>query len=639
MFGVSIHQVERRILVGVSRGLLALTFATTGCSDEANRVQAEVESPDGEQAQLSNELVALKIRGERKEDRFVISKSWGKTNLDYEAPGEAGGVAAEIAMLEPGADWQSERLSAAVVGQVDLLLQGKVAEVAEPRVMATVLRPLDLKGETLASGYLVFRPEGDEWKPKRAKGVEELAEAVSYLLAVFEGHQMKSKTKVITVNLGVDDFETTILIELRCENSPSPLQITATWSARWSVGEVPRLRSLDLIRYEEVQQITENGGGFTDVTHHVLGGTPHYRSQVLTGTDFWASRITRLGDFSLTGHHGFAVGDVNGDGREDLYVCDAGSLPNRLYVQQEDGTLRDVSREAGVDWLEDSRSALLVDLDNDGDQDLVLATIAMITFSENDGTGKFTLRGGHPLARYPFSLSAADYDNDGDLDIYACVYSTGDDASGRGFESSSPLPFNDAENGGRNILLSNLGEFQIADATHASRLDLDNTRWSFAAAWEDYDRDGDPDLYVANDFGRNCFYRNDGGTFSQVAAELGVEDMASGMSGAWGDYNRDGAADLYVGNMFSSAGRRVSTQSVFSSNASDPLVAGLNRMARGNTLFEGDRQGGFRDVSEPTRTFPGRWAWSSGFVDINNDGWEDLAIANGYLTGRKADDL
>jgi hypothetical protein len=62
-------------------------------------------------------------------------------------------------------------------------------------------------------------------------------------------------------------------------------------------------------------------------------------------------------------------------------------------------------------------------------------------------------------------------------------------------------------------------------------------------------------------------------------------------------------------------------------------------MARGNTLFAGSQEGPFQDVSEATRTYPGRWAWSSGFVDINNDGWEDLAVANGYLTGRKPDDL
>ena len=283
-------------------------------------------------------------------------------------------------------------------------------------------------------------------------------------------------------------------------------------------------------------------------------------------------------------------------------------------------------------WLEDSRSALLVDLDNDGDQDLVVATVALVVFAENTGQGKFELKGGFPGAPYPFSLSASDFDSDGDLDIYTCVYSAGDDSvSGkRGFEATSPIPFNDAENGGRNVLLANLGGFEFGEVTKEVGLDQNNTRWSFAASWEDFDRDGDPDLYVANDFGRNCLYRNDGGRFINIASEAGAEDMAAGMSVAWGDFNRDGEADLLVGNMFSSAGQRVAFQRKFGD--------GKKRMARGNSLFEA-KEGEFEDVSITSGVTNGGWAWSSGFADLNNDGWEDLVVANGYLTNTRDDDL
>ena len=631
----------RRVEVKKLGWLLVLSLAMTGCGGDSAEEEVGEAAVVGKQSDFLNELIELRVRSRRSDDRFSASDSAGETIVAHEALDAPPGVAEEMATLDPGGDWQSEHLSAAAATQLKTLLKGAVATVVEAEISSSALRPSDLQREDLAGGYLVFRPAGDDWKKARTKVIEALTRQVLALSALFEGQNVDPKVKVVGIALGKGEFEATMLVELRGTDAQfaSPLQISTTWSTRWSLDEIPRLRSLDLLQYEEVRRNQGVGFGFTDVTHHVLGETPYYRSQILTGIDFWASRITRLGDFSMTGHHGLAVGDVNGDDLEDLYLCDGGSLPNRLYLQQEDGTLRDVSREAGVDWLEDSRCALLVDLDNDGDLDLVVATIAMIAFAENDGKGRFAVRGGHPGARYPFSLSAADYDNDGDLDLYACVYSAGDGASGRGFEATSPLPFNEAENGGRNILLTNLGDFQFADGTKVAGLDKDNTRWSFAAAWEDYDRDGDPDLYVANDFGRNCFYRNDGGTFSQVAAELGVEDMASGMSVAWGDFNRDGAADLYVGNMFSSAGRRVSTQEDFTAAGSGAQISGLRRMARGNTLFAGSEEGLFRDVSEETRTYPGRWAWSSGFVDINNDGWEDLAVANGYLTGRKPDDL
>jgi hypothetical protein len=74
---------------------------------------------------------------------------------------------------------------------------------------------------------------------------------------------------------------------------------------------------------------------------------------------------------------------------------------------------------------------------------------------------------------------------------------------------------------------------------------VNNQRFSYAAAWDDYDQDGDFDLYVANDFGRNNLYRNDRTGFEDVADELGVEDTGSGMSVSWGDVNGDGWMDLY----------------------------------------------------------------------------------------------
>jgi hypothetical protein len=188
-------------------------------------------------------------------------------------------------------------------------------------------------------------------------------------------------------------------------------------------------------------------------------------------------------------------------------------------------------------------------------------------------------------------------------------------------------------------LFRNDGEWKFRDVTDEVGLNHNNDRWSFSAVWEDYDNDGDLDLYVANDFGRNNLYRNDDGAFEDVARAAGAEDMNFGMSSTFGDYNRDGWMDLYVSNMFSSAGGRITFQPQFKTDVSSDLRSAYQQMARGNTLLENQRDGTFRDVSSSAGVTMGRWAWGSLFADINNDGWDDLVVANGFVTGRMPDDL
>ncbi len=234
-------------------------------------------------------------------------------------------------------------------------------------------------------------------------------------------------------------------------------------------------------------------------------------------------------------------------------------------------------------------------------------------------------------------MAAADYDRDGDLDLYACRYFAESEKSVG--QLPNPVPYHDANNGGRNVLLRNTGGFVFDDATEASGLETNNRRWSYAAAWDDYDNDGDLDLYVANDFGRNNLYRNDEGRFTDVSAAAGVEDIASGMSVTWGDFNNDGWMDLYVSNMFSSAGNRITFRRSFQPNASETTRAWYQRLARGNTLFQNNGDGTFRDVSEDASVTMGRWSWGSRFADLNNDGFEDIVVANGYVTGDDTGDL
>jgi hypothetical protein len=300
--------------------------------------------------------------------------------------------------------------------------------------------------------------------------------------------------------------------------------------------------------------------------------------------------------------------------------------------------MKDVTEESGTGWLDYCASALIVDFDNDGDRDLAVSQDFRILFMANDGTGKFELAFGTSTQAQSFSMAAADYDVDGDLDLYVCGYNPSV-AGMRSGAMGEPLPFHDANNGGRNTLWRNDGSWRFRDVTTDVGLDQNNRRFSFAACWEDYDNDGDLDLYVANDYGRNNLYRNEGGRFNDVAAELGVEDQSAGMSVAWADCNRDGRMDLYVSNMFSGAGNRITYQRQFKEEFDDETRRQFQRMARGNSLFLGERNGGFRDVSEPLGVAMGRWAWGSRFADVNNDGWEDILVANGFITAPDVDDL
>ena len=431
-------------------------------------------------------------------------------------------------------------------------------------------------------------------------GLEQAIESLRGMVA--SDGERHVKLKLIRIDVGDGETETDVVYEAAGRDARVSRQQTAQWRCHWVNGAEssgPRLRSIHLRSFEQVETISAATPLFGDETRLILGRNSSYGQQMVPSIHHWLRRVTRefLGQF---GHHGLAVGDVDGDGRDDLYVCDAGGLPNRLYVQQADGTARDVSAEAGVDILDDSTGALLVDLDNDEDQDLIVIAESTVNIAENLGGARFRWRYQHAADAGLMSLTSADFDADGDLDLFACGYYPSQlGPSNR--DLPFPWPYQDANNGGRNVLLRNDGDWSFVDATESVGLDVNNRRFSFAAAWEDFDNDGDVDLYVANDFGRNCLYRNDQGTFVDVAAALQVEDQASGMSVSWGDYNRDGWMDIYVGNMFSAAGNRITHQPRFTAGLSTDTISLLQRMARGNSLFANVQGREFTDetLSDP----------------------------------------
>ena len=542
-------------------------------------------------------------------------------------------------------------------------------EALLPEKLSTVFEDQDLTVERSPSNAAASHSGRNDNSRQHYRGLDGFIQALRAASQPFQdARDVHFKFKVFRVeslsneSLSNESLSNTVLTRqyfaVSGRTATGTLEQHATWLIRWTpraAGQLPLIHSIRVEDFEQAKTRLDDQVLFADCTASVLGNNPCYREQFLRGFNHWLNRIQESRYLALLANPGIAVGDVNNDGLDDLYVCQETGLPNRLFIQQTDGSALDVSERQSVNWLESSRSALWVDLDNDSDQDLVVAMMGGVAVVENNGTGQFRLRDVVPTTEDTMSLAAADYDQDGRLDLYVCAYYPNELLLSEKPSSATGLPgvaagtvLHDANNGGANSLLRNEisteGDWKFRDVTADLGLDIGNYRYSFAAVWEDYDNDGDQDLYVANDFGPNNLYRNDqleDGTqgFVEVSAEAGAEDRAFGMSVSWGDFNRDGWMDLYVGNMFSAAGNRITYQNQFKPDATLTTRQRFQYLARGNTLLQNDGQGGFADVTEAASVLMGRWSWGSLFVDLNNDGWEDLFVTNGFITNDDQGDL
>ena len=417
-------------------------------------------------------------------------------------------------------------------------------------------------------------------------------------------------------------------------------QRVGNWELRWgrlASGEM-RLRKWQVLDEERSRASTPI---FADITSAAFGGDRSYVAQLIPGTDHWRTVLDGASGIDIYGHSGVSVGDIDGDGLDDLYVCQPAGLPNRLFRNRGDGTFEDITESSGAGVLENTACALFADIDNDGRQDLIVVRTEGPLLFLNQGDGKFRLKpDAFQFANAPqgtFTGAAmADYDRDGWLDIYFCLYSYYQGAD----QYRYPMPYCVAENGPPNFLMRNNRDGTFRDVTKQSGLDQNNTRYSFCCSWGDYNGDLWPDLYVVNDFGRKNLYRNNGnGTFTDVAPEAGVEDVGAGMGVAWLDFDNDGKEDLYVANMWTAAGIRVSEQYIFQKEADQGVRALYRQHAMGSCLFQNNGDGHFKDVSMRSGTTMGRWSWMSDAWDFNHDGFPDIYIANGMVTGSAREDL
>src|SRR6202041_539990 len=391
------------------------------------------------------------------------------------------------------------------------------------------------------------------------------------------------------------------------------------WDLIWESSPSGELRVRGWRAIAETQA-RSNSAVYVDITSAALGRNSSYSAQMLHGTDYWRTVLDSASGIDIYGHNGVSVADIDNDGFDDLYVCQPAGLPNRLYRNRGDGTFEDVTESSGLGILENTACALFADFDNDGLQDAIVVRASGPLLFLNQGGGKFRRKpNAFHFAQPPqgtfTGAAVADYDRDGWLDIYFCLYAfyQGTD------QYKYPSPYYDAENGPPNFMMRNNRDGTFRDVTSETNLNQNNTRYSFCCGWSDFNRDGWPGLYVVNDFGRKNLYRNNAdGTFIDIAPHAGVEDIGAGMSVCWVDYDNDGAEDLYVADMWTAAGERISMQDTFQKDTPAQIRALYHKHAMGNSLFRnGGGASAFENNTQAAGVGIGRWAWSSDAWDFD----------------------
>jgi len=347
------------------------------------------------------------------------------------------------------------------------------------------------------------------------------------------------------------------------------------------------------IRFED---ITAKTG--IDVRHH---------TRTFQGKNGDVLRMFTAGGASV------AVGDYDNDGYEDLFLTDSEKgKPNHLFHNNHNGTFTDVAVEAGVAGGNDSSDivadAIWFDYDNDGLLDLLVARFGTPILYHNEGHGKFRdVTAGSGLNKFGNTIAviAFDYDNDGYLDLLFGNYFP--PANLLDLKDPHVLPNNldGATNGGGVTLWRNTGHGTFEDVTEKAGLGK-VTGWTLDLGHGDFNNDGLQDIYLACDFGTDHLFLNNGdGTFREVTDKATGWDTKKGMNVDVADFNNDGWLDIYVTNIYD------------------------EYMKECAMLWQNLGDGTFADVSSQVGVCDTGWGWAAKFADFDNDGWQDLFVANG----------
>jgi enediyne biosynthesis protein E4 len=389
-------------------------------------------------------------------------------------------------------------------------------------------------------------------------------EAVESRLPAASGPALRfNDIRIITIPaLGVGDYEVTFEVEIKNQ---------------------------EIIRSSAFISVIPNTWQFTEVS---LSAGIDY-SHGFANSNIGASRDRR------TNATGVAAGDYDRDGWVDLYVVRGTIGANLLYRNLGNGTFEDTATEAGVNLSgQENSAATFADYDGDGWLDLIVTGMngTQVTLFHNEGNGSFldvTESSGISDMSLSYGTSFADYDKDGDLDLWINHWL---------FTSE------------QGYLWSNDGDGSFTDASLSAGIP-DDTMADFTTNFADIDNDGWLDLLISGDYGSSqLFINNQDGTFTLTTTDV-ISDE-NGMGGAVGDYDNDGDLDWFV-------------TSIYDYRPQEEYPWGIT----GNRFYQNDGAGNFSDVTDETGTRIGFWGWGACFADFNNDGWQDLFHVNGYSGG------
>ena len=376
----------------------------------------------------------------------------------------------------------------------------------------------------------------------------------------------------------------------------------------------------------------------------------------------------------LTNGSGVALADIDGDGWVDIYL---GRLdgPNALYRNLGNWRFEDVTEQAGL-LADDRFTTGVVFADVDGDRDLDLLVTALggpNSLFLNDGAGVFTVRtreSGLESEQGSHTMALADVDGDGDLDLYVANYKVESvmdmfSPAERAFdrvvrqvgEQYTVLPefreHYELRRDSDRILRQEVGEadffylndgqgrFELVPADQERFLDEDGSPltvpfrdWGLTARFHDVDGDGDPDLYVGNDFeSPDRFWLNDGTGHFRLAPRLSLRSTSHSTMGVdFSDIDRDGDVDFLLTDMLSRNRRRRLTRTPLRAPGVDEIGVFDDRpQTQRNTLFLNRGDGTYAEIAQFAGIAASGWSWATMFMDVDLDGYEDALITNGSL--------